>query len=199
MANGQVKKSKGNSVGGNSAGRNSAGSIKTTGSAVVQPTAPLPIDHSMVPVDDGRRDFMVLAASATMGIGAASAAWPFIKSMTPAGDVLAMASTEVSIASVKPGQIITVMWRGKPVFVRRRTPDEIKQAESAKLTELPDPQKDAERVKAGKAEWLVLVGVCTHLGCVPLGHSGDYNGWFWPVPWFYLRYFGPHPQGSRTA
>ena len=127
-----------------------------------------------------RRDFMVLSANAMAGVGAACAAWPFVDSMNPASDTLAMASTEVDISSIEPGQSITVMWRGKPVFVRRRTAKEIEEARDASLKGMPDPQEDSARVHEGKEEWLVLVGVCTHLGCVPLGEAGDYKGWFCP-------------------
>lgn len=128
-----------------------------------------------------RRDFMVLTATAMGTVGAAAALWPFIDSMNPSADVLAMASTEVDLSAVAEGQEIKVMWRGKPVFIRHRTPKEIELAQSVALADLPDPQEDSARVKEGKAQWLIMVGVCTHLGCVPVGNeSGDYNGWFCP-------------------
>ncbi len=130
-----------------------------------------------------RRDFLTLAAGAMGAVGAAAFIWPFINSLNPAADTLALASTEVDLKSIKEGQSVTVTWRGKPVFIRRRTAEEIKAAESQNLAELPDPQADKDRVK--KPEWLVLVGVCTHLGCVPLGQKvgesrGEYGGWFCP-------------------
>lgn len=127
-----------------------------------------------------RRDFIVLTASAVAGVGAVSVAWPLIDSLNPSADVLALASTEVDISSIEKGQSIRVMWRGKPVFVRRRNNEEIEVARAEKLENLPDPQKDQDRVKEGKDEWLVLVGICTHLGCVPLGNKGDFGGWFCP-------------------
>jgi len=127
-----------------------------------------------------RRDFIVLTASAMAGVGAVSFAWPLVDSLNPSADVLALASTEVDLSSIKEGQSIRVMWRGKPVFIRRRTADEIKIAQTEEVSELPDPENDKERVKEGKDEWLVVVGVCTHLGCVPLGYAGEYNGWFCP-------------------
>lgn len=127
-----------------------------------------------------RRDFLVLTASALGAVGAGAVAWPFVHSMNPSADVLALASTEVDLSHIQPGQSITVMWRGKPVFVRRRTPEEISTAKSCDLADLKDPQSDEERVKKGKEEWLVVVGVCTHLGCVPLANSGDYHGWLCP-------------------
>lgn len=130
-----------------------------------------------------RRDFLVLASTAVGTVGAAAAIWPFINSMNPSADVLALASTEVDLAPVQVGQAITVMWRGRPVFIRRRTEDEIKTAETTNISELRDPQQDDARVK--KPEWLVVVGTCTHLGCIPLGQKigdsrGDYGGWFCP-------------------
>jgi ubiquinol-cytochrome c reductase iron-sulfur subunit len=103
--------------------------------------------------------------------------------MNPSADVLALAITEVDLSGVEQGMAITVTWQGKPVFIRHRTPEEIEQARSVDLSELPDPQPDEERVI--EPQWLVMVGVCTHLGCVPLGQSpgdpvGDYGGWFCP-------------------
>lgn len=127
-----------------------------------------------------RRDFIVLAATAMAGVGAAAALWPFVDSLNPSADVLALASAEVDISSIEPGQSIKVMWRGKPVFVRRRTPEEIKEARDVDVKSLPDPQQDTDRVQKGHDEWLIVVGVCTHLGCVPLVNQGDYHGWFCP-------------------
>jgi ubiquinol-cytochrome c reductase iron-sulfur subunit len=135
--------------------------------------------------DPTKRDFLILVTGAGAAIGAGAIAWPLIDSMNPAKDVLALSSVEVNIAPVEEGQGITVVWRGKPIFVRKRTADEIKEAENVKLSELRDPQADKERVKAGKDQWLVVVGICTHLGCVPLGNKpsdarGDFGGWFCP-------------------
>lgn len=125
-----------------------------------------------------RRDFMVLTASALTAVGAAGVIWPFISSMNPAADTLALASTEVDLSAIEEGQSITVKWRGKPVFIRHRTAKEIAEAEATPMEDLPDPQADSDRVI--KKEWLVMVGICTHLGCVPLGESGEYDGWFCP-------------------
>lgn len=128
-----------------------------------------------------RRDFIVLSASAMAGVGAAAAVWPFVSSMNPAADVLALASTEVNLAPIAEGQEIKVMWRGKPVFIRHRSQADIAEAEAVDVSSLPDPETDAQRVKEGKAQWLVMIGVCTHLGCVPMGKkSGEYDGWFCP-------------------
>lgn len=138
-------------------------------------------DTNENPDNQPRRDFMVLAASGMAGIGGAAVIWPFVSSMNPSADVLALASTEVNLAPVKPGQEIKVVWRGKPVFIRHRTPEEITEAEAVPLDDLPDPEEDSARVKEGKPQWLVMLGVCTHLGCVPLGDGkGEYQGWFCP-------------------
>ena len=137
--------------------------------------------------EDGttRRDFLMLTAAATGAVGVAGFGWALVDMMNPAADTLALATVEVDLSEVEEGQAITVMWRGKPVFIRHRTGDEIQSAEAASLDELPDPQSDAERVVDGRSEWLVVVGVCTHLGCIPLGQRsgdslGDYGGWFCP-------------------
>jgi ubiquinol-cytochrome c reductase iron-sulfur subunit len=132
-----------------------------------------------------RRDFLLLATGAIGAFGVAAVAWPFIDQMNPAADVLALATIEVDISKIEVGQAITVKWRGHPVFIRRRTPDEIKAAENVSLEELKDPQPDSARVQKGKEQWLILVGVCTHLGCIPLGQKqgeprGEFGGWFCP-------------------
>ncbi|GGO11145.1 ubiquinol-cytochrome c reductase iron-sulfur subunit [Iodidimonas muriae] len=132
--------------------------------------------------EDGttRRDFLYIATTAMGAVGAAYAAWPFIDQMNPSKDTLALASIEVDIAAVERGQSIKVMWRGKPVFIRNRTDMEIEESKAVDLSDLRDPQTDEERTKPGHEQWLVMVGVCTHLGCVPLGEAGDFGGWFCP-------------------
>ena len=132
---------------------------------------------------ENRRDFLYLSSITIGGVGAATFMWPFIKSMNPAEDTLALGTTEVDLSNIREGQSITVKWRGKPVFIRKRTQKEIDEANNVEISSLKDPILDSERVK--KPEWLVLEGVCTHLGCVPLGQKnsdtkGDYNGWFCP-------------------
>jgi len=132
-----------------------------------------------------RRDFLTLAGPAFFAVGAAATVWPFIHQMNPDAGALALASVEVDLAPVQEGQAITIMWRGKPVFIRNRTPKEVEEARDVKLAVLPDPQTDAARTKAGHEKWLVMVGVCTHLGCIPKGQSigdirGEYDGWFCP-------------------
>ena len=141
--------------------------------------------------DESRRDFLVLAGGAMGAVGAASAAWPLIHSMNPAADTLALSTTEVDVGALQPGQSMTTKWQGKPVFIRRRTPQEIEEARAAVTADLKDPQTDEARVANSKfngkdmPEYLVMIGVCTHLGCVPLGQKptdphGEFDGWFCP-------------------
>jgi len=137
--------------------------------------------HSSHTTETTRRDFMVLTASALAGVGACAAAWPFIDSMNPAADVLALSSIEVDLSPIQPGQTIKVKWRGVPVFIRNRTPEDIAEAKKVDVSSLRDPQSDADRVKKGHENWLIMVGVCTHLGCIPLFNAGEYkDGWFCP-------------------
>jgi len=110
----------------------------------------------------------------------AAIAWPLVDQMNPSADVKALSTIEYDFSKVALGQEVTIKWQGKPVFVRHRTPKEIAEAVADDHADLRDPQTDAERHKPGKAEWLILVGVCTHLGCVPLFGQGDYGGWFCP-------------------
>ena len=125
-----------------------------------------------------RREFIFTATYTVGAVGVGATVWPLVDQMNPDASVKALASTEVDISSVQPGKEITVLWRGKPVFIRRRTQDEIAEARSVKLEDLPHPEKDEDRAK--NPEWLVMLGVCTHLGCVPLKEKGDFNGWFCP-------------------
>lgn len=147
--------------------------------------------------EPARRDFLVLAAGAFAAVGAAAALWPFIDQMNPDAGAEALASIEVDLAPVAEGQAITVLWRGKPLFIRNRTKNEIAEARAVDVADLPDgfarndalgekaPATDENRIKAGHDNWLVLVGVCTHLGCIPKGQragddKGAFNGWFCP-------------------
>ena len=135
------------------------------------------------PDDKNKRDFLQVSTYALGAVGAASFVWPLINQMNPAADTLALASTEIDLSSLEEGQAITIKWRGKPVFVRHRTADEIKKAKEVSIDDMRDPETDAERVPNEK--YIVLVGVCTHLGCVPLGQKsgdvkGQYGGWFCP-------------------
>jgi ubiquinol-cytochrome c reductase iron-sulfur subunit len=154
--------------------------------------------------DVTKRDFLKLVTGAGAAVGAGAIVWPLIDSMNPSADVLALSSTEVDLSPVQPGQAITIMWRGKPVFVRHRTPEEISSAREGDKARLPDPQPDAARVKAGHTEWLIVVGICTHLGCVPIGNRstevrGEYGGWFCPCHGSVYDTSGRIRQGPAPA
>jgi len=139
-----------------------------------------------------RRDFLYIATGAMAAVGAAAVAWPLIDQMNPDAAALALASIEVDISALEPGMSLTVMWRGKPVFIRNRTQQEIDEAKAVPVSALPDrlarnpniaadaPATDENRAVAGKEAWLVQIGICTHLGCVPLGQQGEYGGYFCP-------------------
>jgi ubiquinol-cytochrome c reductase iron-sulfur subunit len=129
-------------------------------------------------VEPTRRDFLFIATGAMAAVGAAAVVWPLISQMSPDASTLAMASSEVDIGAIPVGQIVTVKWRGKPVFISHRSAKEIQEAQNVDVATLRDPQPDSARVK--KPEWLIVIGVCTHLGCIPMGHQGDYGGWFCP-------------------
>ncbi len=132
-----------------------------------------------------KRDLLQLITTAGAAIGAAAIAWPLIDSMNPSKDVLALSSVDLDLAPITEGQGVTIVWQGKPIFVRHRTSAEIKEARDVALSQLIEPQADAARVKAGHDQWIVLIGICTHLGCVPLGNKpsdprGEWGGWFCP-------------------
>ena len=139
----------------------------------------------MSDVNDGatRRDFIHVASVSAAALGVAAVAWPLVHQMNPAADTLALSTTEFDISGVQEGMSVTIVWRGKPVFVRHRTKAEIQEAAEVDLADLPDPQTDSDRTS--RPEILVLLGVCTHLGCVPLGQKptdvkGEWGGWFCP-------------------
>ncbi|WP_118136455.1 ubiquinol-cytochrome c reductase iron-sulfur subunit [Oceanicella sp. SM1341] len=139
-----------------------------------------------------RRDFLYVTTGAAGVVAAGAAIWPLVNQMNPSADVQALSSIEVDVSGVEPGTQLTVKWLGKPVFVRRRTPEEIEEARAVALSELVDPiarnanlpadapATDEDRALDENGEWLVMMGVCTHLGCVPLGNAGDFDGWFCP-------------------
>ena len=132
-----------------------------------------------------RRDFIHLAAVSWAGVGAAAAVVPLVYQMSPSGDVLSLSSTEIDISAIQPGQAIKTQWRKQPVFVRNLTPQEIAAANAVPMGSLIDPQSLSDRTKPGKENWLITLGVCTHLGCVPLGAAegesrGDFGGYFCP-------------------
>jgi len=144
-------------------------------------TPPLPVPETSAPPPT-RRDFLTYATISVATIGTALSLWPFIDSMNPSADTLALATIEVDLSPIAVGQRITVQWRGKPVFVVHRTPEQIEQAQADDTSPgLLDPQRDDDRVK--KPAWLVVIGICTHLGCIPQGQSptaerGKWGGWF---------------------
>lgn len=127
-----------------------------------------------------RRDFLYIATAAVGAVGTAAALWPLIHQMNPDASVLALSSIDVDLSAIAEGQIITVKWRGKPVFVFHRTKEDVTEVRETPESQLIDPQPDQARVKEGHDQWLVVIGVCTHLGCIPLGHQGEYDGWFCP-------------------
>jgi ubiquinol-cytochrome c reductase iron-sulfur subunit len=170
--------------------------------------------------EPNRRDFIVIAAQAFAAVGAAVALWPFIHQMNPDASTQALASIEVDLSPIRTGQAVTVLWRGKPVFIRNRTDEEVKTAKSVRLDDLkdrlarndalPDNARatDENRTKTGRENWLVLVGICTHLGCIPKGQGmgdnrGDYGGWFCPCHGSHydtagrIR-FGPAPRNLEV-
>ena len=138
-----------------------------------------------------RRDFLYISTAAVGAVTVGAAVWPLVNQMNPSADVAALSSIEVDINDLEPGSQLTVKWLGKPVFIRRRTEEEISAAREVKLEDLPDKSAQNANLKEGdasdefrtldeKGEWLVMMGVCTHLGCVPLGDAGDFGGWFCP-------------------
>src|SRR5664279_880443 len=131
--------------------------------------------------EHSRRDFLYIATGAVGAVGAAASLVPLIAQMNPdASTIAAGAPVEVDLGPIAEGQVIKVFWRGAPIFISHRTKKEIEEARGVQLSSLPDPQADKDRVKAGKDEWLVLIGICTHLGCIPLAHQGNYDGFFCP-------------------
>jgi ubiquinol-cytochrome c reductase iron-sulfur subunit len=155
------------------------------------------VSHVEEEHEGNRRDFLYYATAGAGAVVAGAAVWPLVNQMNPTADVLALSSILVDVGNLEPGSQLTVKWRGKPVFIRRRTEDEIAEANAVELSDLPDPlarnaniadgsdASDINRALAqpgaeGSEEWLVMIGVCTHLGCVPLGDAGDFGGWFCP-------------------
>ena len=127
-----------------------------------------------------RRDFLYVAAGAVGAVGVAGAVWPLINQLNPDSSVLALASIEFDISGIEEGQSVTIKWRGLPVFVRHRTGAEIEEAKAVPLSDLKDPETDEQRTKEGHEQWLIMIANCTHLGCIPVGESGDFDGWFCP-------------------
>lgn len=143
--------------------------------------------------EHNRRDFLYIATGMAGVVGAGAAVWPFIDQMRPDASTLALATIDVDVSAIEPGMSVTAKWRGKPVFIRNRTEAEIEEARAVEISELKDPVARNENLSAdapatdsdrsageGKENWIVMIGSCTHLGCVPLGQAGDFGGWFCP-------------------
>ena len=149
-------------------------------------------DNHQTDGDVTRRDFLYIATGAVGAVGAAAFMWPFIDQMNPDASALALASVEVDISAIEEGQSIKVKWRGKPVFIRYRTEKEMEEARAVALDQLPDQDArnanlgsgveatDENRTVQGREQWIVMVGVCTHFGCIPIGEQGEFGGWFCP-------------------
>ena len=128
-----------------------------------------------------RRDFLFVATGAVAAVGGAAVVWPLVSQMNPdASTIAAGAPIEVDLSPIAEGQDIKVFWRGKPIYIMNRTKKQIEEARSVNVASLPDPQTDQSRVKAGHDNWLVVIGICTHLGCIPIAHEGNYDGFFCP-------------------
>lgn len=143
--------------------------------------------------EPNRRDFLYIATGAMGAVGAAAVIWPFVDQMNPNAATRALASIDVDVSSLQPGQALTVQWRGKPVFIRNRTEQEVEEAKAVDVSDLKDPIARNENIDGaamatdlnrsageGRENWIVMIGSCTHLGCVPVGLAGEYNGWFCP-------------------
>ena len=136
---------------------------------------------TMSSAEPTRRDFLYIATGIAGAVGGAAVLLPLIAQMNPdASTIAAGAPIEVDLSPIPEGQVIKVFWRGKPIFISHRTKKEIEEAQNVDVKTLPDPQADNARVKQGHDQWLVVIGICTHLGCIPLAHQGDYDGWFCP-------------------
>jgi len=152
-----------------------------------------PVNAKVSKQDPNRRDFLYLATGVVGAVGATAAAWPFVSQMNPNAATRALSSIEVDVSSIEPGQAIVVKWRGKPVFIRNRTDKEVEEANAVSLDDLKDKQAENDNLEPsaqatdinrsageGKENWIVMIGSCTHLGCVPVGVAGDFGGWFCP-------------------
>jgi ubiquinol-cytochrome c reductase iron-sulfur subunit len=147
-----------------------------------------------------RRDFLYVATGSVAAVGAAFTAWPLIHQLNPdASTIAAGAPIEVDLTPVTEGQAVKVFWRGKPIYISHRTAKEIKDAQDVQLSSLPDPQPDSARVKQGHDQWLVVVGICTHLGCIPIAHQGAYEGFFCPCHGSVYDTSGRIRQGPAPA
>ena len=147
-----------------------------------------------------RRDFLFVATGAVAAVGAAATVWPLVAQMNPdAATIAAGAPIEVDLTPIAEGQDIKVFWRGKPIYISHRTKKQIEAAQNVQVSSLPDPQPDSARVKAGHDQWLVVIGICTHLGCIPIAHEGSYDGFFCPCHGSVYDTSGRIRQGPAPA
>ena len=151
------------------------------------------------PASEGRRNFLYLATGAVGAVTVGAMAWPFVHQMNPDASVQAAGTVTIDLSPIERGQEVSVMWRGKPVFVRYLTEAEIEEAQAVPMTDLKDPQSFEDRVTAGYEQWLIQVGVCTHLGCIPLAYEGDYEGWFCPCHGSHYDTAGRIRRGPATS
>ena len=153
-----------------------------------------------VSTEPTRRDFLYIATGAVAAVGAAAVVWPLVSQMNPdASTIAAGAPIEVDLAPVAEGQEIKVFWRGKPIYIMHRSAQQIEEARTVSLSSLPDPQSDQDRTKEGHEQWLVVVGICTHLGCIPMARQGNYNGFFCPCHGSQYDSSGRIRQGPAPA
>ena len=153
-----------------------------------------------VSTEPTRRDFLYIATGAVAAVGAAAVVWPLVSQMNPdASTIAAGAPIEVDLGPVAEGQEIKVFWRGKPIYIMHRSAQQIEEARTVSLSSLPDPQSDQERTKEGYEQWLVVVGICTHLGCIPMARQGNYNGFFCPCHGSQYDSSGRIRQGPAPA
>ena len=146
-----------------------------------------------------RRDFLYIAGCAVGVVGVAGAVWPLINQLNPDASVLALSSVEFDLASLAEGQSVTIKWRGQPIFASHRTAKQINDAKAVQLSELKDPETDEQRTKPGHEQYLVQVGICTHLGCIPIAHEGNYDGFFCPCHGSQYDSSGRIRQGPAPA
>jgi len=154
----------------------------------------------MTSAEPTRRDFLYIATGTVAAVGAAAVAWPLITQMNPdASTIAAGVPIEVDLGPIAEGQVIKVFWRSKPIFISHRSKKEIEEAQKVDVASLKDPEPDSKRVKEGHDQWLVVIGICTHLGCIPLAHQGNYDGWFCPCHGSQYDSSGRIRQGPAPA
>ena len=154
----------------------------------------------MTSAEPTRRDFLYIATGTVAAVGAAAVAWPLITQMNPdASTIAAGVPIEVDLGPIAEGQVIKVFWRSKPIFISHRSKKEIQEAQQVDVASLKDPEADSKRVKEGHDQWLVVIGICTHLGCIPLAHQGNYDGWFCPCHGSQYDSSGRIRQGPAPA